>query len=664
MASPRKQRLVQELCELFEVTTGLDLPIANAGQTFFELGLDSLFLTQACLLIQKNYQVPLTFRQLMEELSSPDRLADYLDQRLPPEAVPVHTTPPVAPLAPTGPVAVGVEELIAQQLQIMARQLELLGAGPMSTGDALPSPKPAVERNGISQAAEASKPFGAAARILLKQEGLTPCQQEALAAITQRYTARTRSSKEHTQRFRGVLADPRVVSGFRPETKELVYPLVVKKSRGCKLTDIDDNDYIDLTCGFGSNFFGYSPPFLVEAIATQLQAGYEIGPQHPLAGEVATKISALTGMPRVVFCNTGSEAVLGALRLARTVTGRKTVAVFNGAYHGIVDEVIVRAGKNGRSVPAAAGIPPSAVENLVLLDYGTPESLQWLRERAGELAAVLVEPVQSRHPDLQPRAFLHEVRKITAAVGTALIFDEVITGFRLHPGGAQAWFDVRADLATYGKVVGGGLPIGVIAGREHFMDALDGGFWNYGDNSIPEAGVTYFAGTFVRHPLALAAAHAVLTHLESSGKALYDELNGRTSRLVSELNDWFVKVGAPLRVECCGSLFKIAATREVVLGELLYTLLRLRGIHIWDARPCFLTTAHGDEEVAQIVLCFQEAVRELQEAGFYPAASRPVPSPKPPKPGARLGKAPDGRPAWFLPDPQRPGKFLKVGEPS
>ena len=135
-----------------------------------------------------------------------------------------------------------------------------------------------------------------------------------------------------------------------------------------------------------------------------------------------------------------------------------------------------------------------------------------------------------------------------------------------------------------------------------------------------------------------------------------------------ELNEWFAEVAAPLKLESCGSLFKVAYTREVPFGELLFTLLRLRGIHIWDARPCFLTTAHGDEEVAQIVLCFQEAVRELQEVGFYPARAVLAGEPPAPRgigplvPGARLGKGPDGQPAWFVADPQRPGKYLKVGE--
>jgi amino acid adenylation domain-containing protein len=677
----RKERILTELYDLFEESSGQDLRTGAADRTFLELGLDSLFLTQAALHVYKRFGVQVTFRQLMEEVASPDLLATYLDSQMPSEVAPPQksaTSAPPPPLAsPIVPAAVepAVQQLIASQLQIMARQLELLGgcgttlaASPVARPTDATTPPPAPAADG--QAAPA-KPFGAAARITLNPEGLTPRQQEKLADITLRYTAKTCGSKAKTQQDRQNLADPRVVSGFRPQTKEMVYPLVVDRSRGCKLTDIDCNEYIDLTCGFGSNFFGFSAPFVVDAVRAQLEQGIEIGPQCPLAGEVAAGICRLTKMDRAVFCNTGSEAVLGALRLARTATGRQRVAMFNGAYHGIVDEVIVRSGKKGRSLPAAAGIPPSAVENVLLLDYGSDEALQILESNASELAAVLVEPVQSRHPDLQPRAFLHAVRNITKKTGTALIFDEVITGFRLGMGGAQAYFDVRADLATYGKVIGGGLPIGVIAGSKQFMDGLDGGFWRFGDNSIPEAGVTYFAGTFVRHPLALAAAKAVLAHLERVGPRIYDELNARTASLVGRLNAWFQEVSAPLHLEHCGSLFKVAYTQEVPLPELLHTLLRLAGIHIWDARPCFLTTAHEQKDIDKVVLCFQHAVRELQEAGFYPqpavspgTAAAAMSSDLPPVAGARLGKDARGQPAWFAPDPERPGKYCKVGEVS
>ena len=209
-------------------------------------------------------------------------------------------------------------------------------------------------------------------------------------------------------------------------------------------------------------------------------------------------------MQRVGFTNTGSEAVLAATRISRTVTGRDKIAVFSGAYHGIFDEVLFRpATVNGqlRSAPIAPGIPTSALGQVIVLSGLTRSRLKFYVHTAAKSQPYWLSRVQSRRLDFQPREFLQELRRVTEQTGSALIFDEVVTGFRVHPGGAQAYFGVRADLATYGKVIGGGISIGVVAGDPKFMDALDGGQWQYGDTSFPEAGVTFFAGTFVRHPL-------------------------------------------------------------------------------------------------------------------------------------------------------------------
>lgn len=274
----------------------------------------------------------------------------------------------------------------------------------------------------------------------------------------------------------------------------MVYPIFTTHSDGSKVWDVDGNEYVDFVMGFGASIFGHRPPFVVEAVKKQLDLGFEIGPIQPIAGEVAELVREFTGMQRVAFTNTGSEAVLAATRVARTVSGRDKIAVFAGAYHGIFDEVLFRPlTVNGetRTAASAPGVPASAVSQVIVLDYGNPQSLDILRARGSEIAAVLVEPVQSRRLDLQPREFLHELRKVTKETESALIFDEVVTGFRVEPGGAQAYFGVRADLATYGKVIGGGISIGAVTGDPKYMDALDGGQWNYGDTSFPEVGVTF-----------------------------------------------------------------------------------------------------------------------------------------------------------------------------
>jgi amino acid adenylation domain-containing protein len=412
----------------------------------------------------------------------------------------------------------------------------------------------------------------------------------------------------------------------------MVYPLVTVRSRGSRLWDVDGNEYIDLLNGFGAIFFGHAPPFVTEAIAAQLKDGFEIGPQSPLAGEVAELICELTGSERVTFCNTGSEAVMAAIRLARTVTARKKIVLFTGDYHGMFEEVLVKGIRKAgvpHSLPIAPGIPAENIANVVVLDYGTPEALDYIAQHARDLAAVLVEPVQSRHPALQPVEFLRQVRKITEESETALIFDEVVTGFRAHPGGVQALFGIRADMATYGKVVGGGMPIGILAGRARFMDALDGGMWQYGDQSYPETGVTFFAGTFVRHPLVLAAALAVLKYLKQAGPELQRSLNEKTTTLVQTLNACFEEHGVPSEIEHFASWFYFGFPSDQPYASLLYYHLREKGIHTREGFPCFLTTAHSEDDLSAIIRAFQESVAEMREGGFLPEPSSRASSPAP-----------------------------------
>lgn len=576
-----------------------------------------------------------------------------------------------------------LRSVIDQQMQLMAQQLAML-SGTAGTAVAMPSAAPATPAApaATSSAGAASamtdeeaalahtrydvkKAFGAIARIdTAGKFELNDHQRQRLDAFIARYTARTPKSKQYTQAHRPHMADPRVVNGFRPLTKEIVYQIVIGRSKGAHLWDLDGNDYVDALNGFGMSLFGWQPDFVLDAVRQQLDLGYEIGPQHPLAGEVARRVCEVTGHDRAALCNTGSEAVLGALRIARTVTGRETVVLFNGAYHGIIDEMIVRGTKKLRAVPAAPGILRNTAEHVMVLDYGTPESLQIIREHAHELAAVLVEPVQSRRPDFQPLEFLRELRQITQDAGALCIFDEVVTGFRAHPAGAQGHFGIKADLATYGKVVGGGYPIGVIAGKREFMDALDGGQWQFGDDSIPTVGVTYFAGTFVRHPLALAAADAVLRHVQEQGPALQQRLNERVTAFADDLNAFCADAGAPIAIKHFASVWKTQFLEDHPLQDLLFAMMRSRGIHILDNFPCFYTTAHSEADFQQIAQAYKDSVIELQEAQFIPrhaATPRTVmDAERPPVPGARLGREPDGRPAWFVPDPQRTGQYLKV----
>jgi len=618
-APARTERLLEAVTNLLHEQSGIPAASIAPNAAFLDLGFDSLFLTQASTAIGRKFGVKVTFRTLLEDAPTPAALAAHLDRVLPPEAAPLAPVPAAAPTIspPIVPASgSGLEQIISRQLGLMAAQLELLRGGTAAPITAPTAAPPAA----------AAKPgpaaFGPFKPIDAKPSGeMTAHQQVCLADFVAHYAQRTPGSKRLTQRHRPHLADPRAVAGFKNYWKEMVYPIVAERSAGAYLWDVDGHKYVDVTMGFGTNLFGHSPTFGAGAIQKQLELGMEIGPQSKLAGEVALLVCEMTGMERATFCNTGSEAVMAAMRAARTVTGRTKIVYFTGDYHGTFDEVLARAngaGDSRRAVPIAPGIPGCMTDEIVILGYGTPEALDTLRALAPTLAAVLVEPVQSRRPDLQPAEFLREVRRITADSGAALIFDEVITGFRIHPGGAQAHFGIKADLATYGKIVGGGLPIGIVAGRAEFMDAFDGGMWQFGDESWPEAGVTFFAGTFVRHPLTLAAAKATLEHLKAAGPSLQEMLNARTGQFVGALNSHFEQTEAPLRLVYFGSLFYFQFAPDWKWASLLFFYLRSKNIHIWEGRPCFLSAAHTDADITQIVGAFKESITEMQAAGFMP----------------------------------------------
>jgi amino acid adenylation domain-containing protein len=683
----RKDLLTAELKSILEESSGMELG-NDSNATFIELGLDSLFLTQAALTISKKYGVKITFRQLNEDFSSLNALATHLDSNLPADAMPAVAAPQSQPaMQPMAPQNIQMQQgmnpmqmMMMQQMQMMQMMMQQMSQPVQSVAPSVQAHiekaveiKSHTKKDDISEneKAELAKPFGAIARIeKAASSDINEKQSAWLNKFVDDYTKKTAKSKQYCQQYRSVLADPRVVTGFKPALKEIIYQVVVEKSKGVNFWDLDGNKYVDVLNGFGSNFFGWGSDVLMNVWKNQLETGIELGPQTPLAGECAKLMCEITGYDRAGFCNTGSEAVLGAMRIARTVTGRNLIVCFNGSYHGINDEVIVRGTKKLKSFPAAAGIMPESVENMLVLDYGTDESLQIIKERIDEIAAVMIEPIQSRRADFHPKEFIHEVRKITKENNVLMIFDEVITGFRLRLGGAQEYYGVDADLSTYGKVIGGNMPIGAIAGRKPYMDALDGGFWQYGDHSIPEVGVTYFAGTFVRHPLAMAAMKEVLTYLKKEGKPLYEKLNSKTQRLVDEVNAHSKKLGSPFKLVNFGSLFKGKWETEPHYTELLFAMMRFKGVHIMDGFPCFLTLAFTDADVDFVIAKFKESLDELCTIGFIPTTVASSESTNgyasngngqhPPIPGAKLGKDANGNPAWFISDPERPGKYLLV----
>ena len=620
---------------------------------FLDMGADSIAFLDTVQRIQQTFGLKIPIRSFFEDLTTIELLVTHIDehaaadwtspaqpaQNLPAESAqsqPEITQRNRTSESITANPSSAIEEIVLRQLDLMNSQLALLRGRPVTATHAAERAV-AISETGSSSTA-ASSPTGVpasqsqfASAESAERRVLSTEQQRYLDDFTSRYAARTQRSKQAAQSSRHVFADLRSVMALRPEIKEMSYPIVAERSLGSRLWDVDGNEYIDIAMGFGVNLFGHREPFLEQAIEEQLQRGIQVGPQSDIAAEVAELISEFTGMERVTFCNSGTEAVMAALRMVRATSGRSKIAMFSGSYHGHSDATMVVARRHGgqwRTVPMAPGIPQYVAEDVLVLPYGDAHSLELVEAHSGELAAVLVEAVQSRSPGLQPIQFLKRLREVTQSAGVALIFDEVITGFRIHPGGAQGYFGIHPDLATYGKIIGGGMPIGVVAGKPFYLDRIDGGTWNYGDDSKPEVSRTFVAGTFCKHPLAMACARATLKYLKAQGPQLQEKLNARTARFVAAANSIFSDAGLSITTQHFGSLFRFALAGNTsyvyqpLEMDLLYHHLIHNGVYVWEGRTCFLSTAHSESDLERILGALKTSVHDMQQGGFWSRAGK------------------------------------------
>jgi glutamate-1-semialdehyde 2,1-aminomutase len=311
-------------------------------------------------------------------------------------------------------------------------------------------------------------------------------------------------------------------------------PLFIADAHGCHLTDVDGNRYVDYVCGFGPAILGHSHPRVVEAVAQSASHGLCYGAPNEAEVLLAERVTAaLPSVERVRFVSSGTEAVMTALRLARGYTGRRGIVKCIGCYHGHSDAMLVSAGSGAmtQGVPSSPGVPEGATAHTLLVPYNSLDATEAaLEENSGEVAAVILEPVAGNMGLVPPLPdYLAGVRELCDRHKALLIFDEVITGFRLSPGGAQELFGVRPDLTTLGKIVGGGMPIGAVGGREEIMKML-----------APE-GPVYQAGTLAGNPVAMAAGLATLAELAEEG--FYDRLDARAGLLAEGLQSAIEKAG-------------------------------------------------------------------------------------------------------------------------
>lgn len=401
-------------------------------------------------------------------------------------------------------------------------------------------------------------------------------------------------------------------------------PMYVDRAAGARLWDVDGNEFIDYVLGQGPQFFGHSHPVIVDAVQRQMARSQVFSAQHELEIEVAELVRDLVPCAELVrFNSVGSEAVHGAWRLARGVTGRSKILKFEGHYHGWLDSALIsvqppidQAGPADRPLPvlSTAGQDPAAADNLIVAPFNDPAAFESiLDEHAGEIAAVVMEPWLCNTGCIRPNDdFLATVRRRTRDDGIVLIFDEIITGFRLSPGGAQQFLGVTPDLAVFGKAMAGGLPLACIAGTEEVMGGI-------------VRGEVMHAGTFNSNPVVMSAAAAALGMIKEQGDALYDEVRRRGQRLMDGIAAAGTNQGVPLLVEGPGTVFQSYVTEATSIRNYrdyvakadpatatrLHTQLFDRGVNSVGRGLWFMSAAHTDDDIDRTVELVDDALKAV-----------------------------------------------------
>lgn len=332
-------------------------------------------------------------------------------------------------------------------------------------------------------------------------------------------------------------------------------PVFITKAAGATLTDADGNEYVDFVCSWGPMIAGHAHPSIIDAVQKAAASGTSFGAPTPSEIDLAAMVvEALPSVDKVRFVNSGTEATMSAVRLARGYTGKKVVVKFDGCYHGHADSFLVKAGSGliTLGIPGSPGIPDEIVKNTLSIPYNDISVLeQTLRDENLEIACVIVEPVAGNMGCVPPKpGFLEKLRELTSELGIVLIFDEVITGFRLSYGGAQQYYNITPDLTCLGKIIGGGLPVGAYGGKSEIM------------NCIAPDGPVYQAGTLSGNPLAMAAGIATLKLLQSPG--FYEQLEEKATSYVTRLEGIAATVGVAVQLNRVGSMMTGFFTSEPV----------------------------------------------------------------------------------------------------
>jgi len=403
-------------------------------------------------------------------------------------------------------------------------------------------------------------------------------------------------------------------------------PVYMAHGEGCRFYDIDGNSYIDLTMGFGAHVLGIKDRSIENAITSQAKKGWHFGVHNTLQAELANHISKANPQNKqIAFCNSGTEATMYAFRLARAYSGKEKIGIFDGAYHGAHDYALAKVDtksnpENPMAVLQGSGVPNWISEqSTIALTFGSDICFDLIEHHADQLALVVIQPVQNNNPTTEHVDWLANLLQVCRNNSVLCLFDEVVSGFRLAYGGAQELFNLRPDFTVYGKAIGGGLPIGAIAGPQHLMGLLK--------SATTDNGV-FFGGTFNGNPLAMAAGSAALSSLYTDQSEIYTHLRRQSDRLASTVNSHAKHKGYDFQVVNTGSLIclhfqkgKIRTYRDIKYrgtpGErAFYIALLNRGVIIPAIHLAFLSYAHTADDVDKVINAIKASLDEVHSLGL------------------------------------------------
>ena len=428
----------------------------------------------------------------------------------------------------------------------------------------------------------------------------------------------TKSSKEIFERAKkaipGGVNSP--VRAFQSVNKE--YPIFIKSAKGCKLYDEDGNEYLDMIGSWGPMILGHNYPEVLETVKSEIENGTSFGLPTKKEVELAELVkSCYKGIDKIRLTTSGTEATMAAVRLARAYTGKNKILKFEGCYHGHSDSLMVKAGSGLLTFEHqdSNGITEGVMKDTITLPFGDIKKIKELVEKEKDIACIIMEPIPANMRLVETdKKYLQEVRDLTQKENIVLIFDEVISGFRVSLGGAAEYFGIKPDLITLGKIIGGGYPVGAFGGKEEIM------------NLVSPVGGVYHAGTLSGNPVSVSAGIKTISILKDRPE-IYREINEKTKKIVEGIRELIEKYEIPATVNSVGSLYTIFFSKDKVqtledaintddkLYEIYFTTMLENGIIAPPSKyeAHFISLAHKSEDIEKILETVEKAFKNMKK---------------------------------------------------